>query len=192
MTAIDHSKAHATSVAWFDAATERHRCSHAPRPELHQLRLALDLQIEAMLLALSAAARDNDGAVPWDRWLIEDLETARCLTTALVAEGVEPAPVSGGGTLSAAADAVELLDLVVARYTMMDERLSDALGHSGQGPGWRGIALEVRSRCRTRIEELHAHRCAAVQRSALAADLRRELAGSSSTAVAGVPGEMLG
>lgn len=195
MTAIDHTRAHARSVAWFDAHPERHRSGRSHRPELYELRLALEMQAEAMLLTLGAAARDDTGLVPWERWLLEDVETARGLVLGLVAEDVEPSLTAGGGAL-AAVGTVELLDLVVARYAAMDERLSEALRHAGEGGGWRAAALEARARCRTRIEELHAHRSAAMQRAALAEDLRRDLfaaeAHTASATRAGVPGEMLG
>lgn len=191
MVTTDHSRTHA--VAWVDlsAASVADRPPHGARPELHELRLALDLQVEAMLFALGASADERAHAVPWDRWVLEDLEVVRALTAALAAEGVEPAPPSGGGgALGAGRDEVELLDVVVARYAMMDERLQEALRHTGGGERWRESALRARTRCRGRIEELHAQRGAAVQRAALALAPRPRV--QVDRPWAGVPGEMLG
>ncbi len=190
MTATDHTRAHALSVTWFDEQASLH-CGRAPRPELHHLRLALDIQVEAMLLTLTATARDETGLVPWQRWLLEDLESARQLTAALVAADVEPSPALAGSTLGGGTDTAELLDTMVAQYTSMNDLLCEALAHPDDGQSWRRVATHVRARCRSRIEELHAQRSAALQRAALATDLERELRTSSGVGST-VPGEMLG
>jgi hypothetical protein len=154
------------------------------------LRLALDVQVEAMLLALSATARDDTGLVPWHRWLLEDLDTVRWLTGALIAADAEPSPALGGATFDAGCVA-DLLATMVAEYTSMDELLSAALAHLDAGEPWRRVALQVRRRCRTRLEELHAERIATVQRAAIAHDLDCEA--NAAMAIGGtVPGEMLG
>lgn len=166
------------------------RRGRAPGPELHQLRLALDVQVEAMLLALSATARDDSGLVPWRRWLLEDLDTVRWLTGALVAADADPSPALGGASFDAGS-ARDLLDTMVAEYTSMNELLCSALAHLDGGESWRRVAVQVRRRCRSRLEELHAERTAAVQRAAIAHDLDCE-ADAAMAFGGSVPGEMLG
>src|SRR5512140_3657378 len=71
-----------------------------PDDQLYMLKLALELQVEALLLALgsSAVATHDDGApaeLPWEQWLAEDLELACALTRDCVEDGV-PLPSSMG------------------------------------------------------------------------------------------------
>jgi hypothetical protein len=80
---------------------------------------------------------------------------------------------------------------MVAQYTSMDELLSEALARPDDGQSWRRVAAQIRARCRTRIQELHAERCAALQRAALARDLEREIRAGAGVG-GSVPGEMLG
>ena len=85
----------------FDGHDDRRGRNDAS--DLHMIRLALDLQLDAMLLTLGAAAhaesRGSDGSedVPWRRWLGEDLELARTLAAALVEGDAAPVPGMGAG-----------------------------------------------------------------------------------------------
>lgn len=143
-----------------------------PRPDpgdLHLLRLALDLQLDAMLLTLGAAAHaDGRGetsvTVPWQRWLEEDLELALTLAAVLVdAEGA-PLPVLGGGYAHNEVDTS--LENLSARYESMENLLTDVLDGPSAGQSWRGPAGETLARCRARIVELHRHRREAIRSTA--------------------------
>jgi hypothetical protein len=137
--------------------------SARPDPsEMHMLRLALDLQLDAMLLTLGASAHaetqgePEEDAVPWRRWLIEDLDLARALAATLL-EG-ESAPMTGLGGGFANGKVDTSLDNLVARYESMERLLADALERPAIGQHWRGVATDVLHRCRSRLTELHHHR----------------------------------
>lgn len=131
--------------------------SRPPDPtDLHLLRLALDLQVDAMLLTIGAAARAHEDPVPWRRWAVEDLDAARMLTQTLIAHDAAPPTALGGDTTRASAESV--LDDLIARYTSMDDLLRGVLERPYAGQDWRPVAHEARSRCRARLEELHRHR----------------------------------
>lgn len=135
-----------------------------PRPEhsdLHLLRLVLDLQLDALLLTLGAAAHaesrgEPEGRTPWKRWLVEDLDLARSLATALVEGDGAPVPGLGGGLAHGSVESS--LDNLTARFENMENLLVGVLDRPGAGQPWRGIAGEALQRCRTRLEELHRHR----------------------------------
>jgi len=150
--------------------------------DLHLLRLALDLQLDAMLLTLGAAAHAEargDGlgeGVPWQRWLVEDLELARTLATALLDGDSPPLPGLGGGFTT---DGVEAsLEHLVARYTSMENLLTDVLDGPHHARPWRVAAADALGRCRVRLDELHAH--------------RREVISASAVRSGFLPGELLG
>ncbi len=146
--------------------------------DLHLLRLALDLQVDAMLLTLGAAAGACDeDPVPWRRWVVEDLDVARLLAQAVLAEGGGRPEALGAGYLGAASET--LLDDLVARYASMEDLLADVLGHPYEGQPWRPAAREAWTRCRTRLLELHRYRGTMAAR---AADRGRSY----------LPGELLG
>jgi hypothetical protein len=189
MTAIDHTQLHALSVSGLDQDFARRYTAHPDHAELHQLRLALDLQIDSMLLALGAAARDHSNHVPWQRWLIEDLELARVLTAALVESEVEPTPALGGATSGMAHNA---LDNLVARYSSMEELLHAAVRRPHTGQSWRSAAAHALIRCRTRLEELHLHRAAAHEREAALRQASSESAIDPHHRDVFFPGELLG
>jgi hypothetical protein len=129
--------------------------------DLHLLRLALELQVDAMLLTIGAAARAEDAdQVPWRRWAVEDLDAARMLAQTLLAHDATPPAALGSGGLGAAPDA---LGDLVARYTSMEGLLVGALERGYAGQAWRPVAREAQARCRARLEELHRHRGATHQ-----------------------------
>jgi hypothetical protein len=153
-----------------------------PSGDLHLLRLALDLQLDAMLLTLGAAAHaesrgDDLGAgVPWQRWLGEDLELARTLATALLDGDSPPLPGLGGGLT---ADGVEAsLDHLVARYSSMENLLCDVLNGPHHARPWRAATADALARCRVRLDELHVH--------------RRDVIATSAVRSGFLPGELLG
>jgi hypothetical protein len=180
MTTIDPMEIYAIDLIGLDRAVAR--VSKPDDAELHLLRLALDLQIDAMLLTLGAAARDDAAGVPWSRWLVEDLEQARTLTTTLLEADVEPASALGGVHGSAAVNA---LDNLVARYESMEQLLVGVLRRPHSGQPWRPATTEALTRCRTRLAELHAHRAAA-RAAAVAVPVPAGLVRSF------LPGELLG
>jgi len=128
-----------------------------PDDQLYMLKLTLELQLEALLLALGSSAVAARTAtappvdVPWEKWLAEDLELACALTRDCVEDGV-PLPSSmavvgtGGG----------VVESLAARYSAMaavvDEMLArtDAVGHP--------VAVvrlgETRARCEERLDAL--------------------------------------
>jgi hypothetical protein len=164
----------------FDRPSDR-RSGIDPR-DLHLLRLALDLHLDAMLLTLGAAAHaqaqgdDADDGVPWQRWLAEDLDVARALATTLF-EG-EAAPVPGLGGRFANAGVHTSLENLAARYESMEKLLTDVLDRPSNGQHWRGPATEALQRCRRRRLELHHH--------------RRVVIAAASPPVTFLPGELLG
>lgn len=132
--------------------------------DLHTLRLALDLQVDAMLLALGAAARSGDEAhIPWRRWVVEDLEASRLLARTILEHEAEPPAMMGTGRLGGCGD--DALDDLIARYTSMDDLLTSVLRRPYEGQEWRPAAREALERCRSRLEELHTHRGAVAVRN---------------------------
>lgn len=166
----------------FDVPGERR--STTSGGDLHLLRLALDLQLDAMLLTLGASAHadaragDEPGFVPWRRWLVEDLELARTLTAAILDGESGPAPGLGGGGGVAALDVRTSLENLVARYTSMESLLVDVLARPQAGQSLRAAASEALGRCRARLGELHDH--------------RREAISASAGRTSFIPGELLG
>jgi hypothetical protein len=158
------------------------RPSKSDHSDLHMLRLALDLQLDAMMLTLGSAAQAEnrgelrDDGVPWQRWLVEDLELARALAGALL-EG-DAAPVPGLGVGFASSSVSSALDKLAARYESMENLLSGVLDAPSRNQAWRPAASEALHRCRARLDELHRH--------------RRDVIASSATRTTFLPGELLG
>jgi hypothetical protein len=130
--------------------------------DLHTLRLALDLQLDAMLLTLGAAAHSEakgenpDRGVPWRRWLVEDLDLARALAATLLEGEAAPVPGLGGGFAGASVETS--LENLSARYESMEKLLLGVLERPAVGQRWRGPAAEALHRCKARLAELHEHR----------------------------------
>lgn len=189
MVAIDHTQEHAVSVRGLEGHfANHHHIAHPDDAALYNVRLALELQVDSMLLTLAASARHLDDDVPWQRWLVEDLDLARVLTATLVDSGIEPSP-SLGTTTSGLSN--HPLDNLVARYQSMAEALEQALARPSTGQEWRAPVSHALGCCRTRIDELHANRAAVMQRRAaerLAANGTADPHRRSSY----LPGELLG
>jgi hypothetical protein len=156
--------------------------SRADRGDLRLLRLALDLQLDAILLTLGAAAHaETRGAsshrTPWRRWLVEDLDLARSLATALV-DGDGP-PVPGLGDSLSHAGIGASLDNLATRFENMENLLAGALDRPSSGQPRRGVVGEALQRCRTRLSELRRHR-------------RQEIAVAAAASAPSLPGEWLG
>ena len=164
----------------FDRPDDRQpRSEHS---DLDLLRLVLDLQLDAMLLTLGAAAHaesrgDSERRTPWKRWLVEDLDLARILAIALVDGDGAPVPGLGGGLAHAGPDAS--LENLMARFENMENLLVGIVDGLGAGRSWCGVAGEALERCRARLAELGKHR-------------RSEIATIALVNSQSLPGEWLG
>jgi hypothetical protein len=152
----------------FDRADARSpRSDHG---DLHLMRLALDLQLDALLLTLGASAHaesrgEAESLTPWRRWLVEDLELATTLAAALVDGESAPLPGLGGGLAHSSLESS--LENLTARYESMENLLVGLLDRPAAGQTWRGAAGEALQRCRARLEEIHRHRRDAIASVAL-------------------------
>jgi hypothetical protein len=185
----------------------RSRGASVVERDTHLLRLSLDLQLDAMLLVLGASAvgRPED-AMPWRRWLEEDVDLAwELTTTALAVHGGLPPSL---GPDLATADPRRLTEDLLARYTSMCSLLEDLLAREagrsedasvdvrdpdGTGPVWHEHIRAALGRYQTRVDELRAHQ------SALARGSGRPVERPSAPASvarpptrAYLPGELLG
>jgi hypothetical protein len=164
----------------YDSPQSRHGRPHGS--DLHLLRLTLDLQLDAMLLTLGAAAHaesrgdDVEGGVPWRRWLVEDLELARTLAAVLLEGEAAPVPGLGGGFSNSTIDTS--LENLAARYASMEDLLGSLLERPQQGQPWRAAAAQALCHCRARLDELHGH--------------RREMLSTVAGRTSFLPGELLG
>jgi hypothetical protein len=176
-------------------------------PEGFVLRLCLDLQLDAMLLTLGAAALGADGAslgarqpesatreraeaaggwnlVPgrrWRSWLDEDIDVACRLAAQVVASGTSLPAILG---LDPAKNVPSgLLDDLVARYEAMWSLLDDIDDRGLTRPGGNGTRVPegAREHCCRRLDWL---RCAR-----RVVPVERVPAGAP---VAFLPGELLG
>jgi hypothetical protein len=168
-------------LASFDRPVEAHRGDDAS--DLHSVRLALELQLDALLLTLGGAAQaeteqgaDPEQPLPWQRWLVEDLELARELAAVLIASDDAMVPALGGGLADFCADTS--LENLADHYSSMERLLAGVLTRPSSG-GWRLTALDALGRCRVRLAEVHALR-------------RRTFVTSSVQSRPFLPGELLG
>jgi hypothetical protein len=128
--------------------------------DAHLLRLCLDLQLDAMLLALGAAAARPGGAdaPPWGRWVTEDVHMARVLATDVINGGAALPPTLGSDLDHAVPAAA--VDNLTARYESMENLLTDVVrsGNFEESFPHRGHVEEALRRCRDRLSELRARR----------------------------------
>jgi hypothetical protein len=135
------------------------------------LKLCLELQLEALLLALGSSAavareagsgRQGAGGtvptgpgqadLPWEKWLSEDLDLACALTKDCLEDGV-PLP-SSMGLVGAAGGRV--VDSLAARYSAMAAVVSEMLGRTEVLEHSAAVSrlLETRTRCEERLDAL--------------------------------------
>jgi hypothetical protein len=148
------------------APTEVASASAFPDDQLYMLKLCLELQLEALLLALGSSAvvsnthpahqdggRPDPTSLPWGRWLAEDLDLACALTKDCVDDGI-PLPSSIG--LSAGTSASAVMESLAARYTAMaavvDEMLERTDGRAHPVAVKR--LAETRDHCSARLDAL--------------------------------------
>jgi len=148
-----------------------------PDDQLYMLKLTLELQVEALLLALGssavAARADRDrpaGAattarsgeaggtsraseLPWEKWLAEDLELASALTRDCVEDGV-PLPSSMG--LVGAGGNTGVVESLAARYSAMAAVVGEMLARTDADLHSAAVArlVETRARCEDRLDAL--------------------------------------
>lgn len=141
--------------------------------DAHLLRLCLDLQLDALLLTLgaSASARSKGGddrpepAVPWRRWVDEDVELAHEIAGDALA-GQATLPPILGSDLDREVPATTI-DNLTARYQSMLALLEDLTRRNcGQAPSgeqdraWGAHLDSAREQCRRRLAELESYRLA--------------------------------
>jgi hypothetical protein len=168
-TTPDHARAFPEAV--------RHRNPGADQPltgpdpedgDAHLLRLCLDLQLDALLLTLGAAAAytepgrrargsaAGDGTPPWRRWLDEDVELAVTLASDARA-GHATLPSTLGTELDHAVPAT-VVDNLDARFRSMRSLLIELTAQPDRDGPWRAGLQDALSRCEQRMAELRAHR----------------------------------
>ena len=175
MTALDPARDETTGRTaarpTIDLTTVPPRGRDVDDTDAHLLRLCLDLQLDAMLLALGAAAAQQRrehtdpasggaGAVPWRRWVDEDVDLAARLASDAMA-GRAALPSTLGSELDHQVPATVVDDLV-ARYESMRDLLTDLLGRDtpAHDDTWRPRVRDALHRCQTRLVELREYRLA--------------------------------
>jgi hypothetical protein len=149
----------APAAVQAEPAERRAGRSHGSDADAHLLRLCLDLQVDALLLTLGAAAAGQGAAStsPWIRWVSEDVQTA-CALAADVMDGGASLPTVLGTDLDHAAPTTAL-DNLVARYESMASLLADVLSPARArpaGPERPGVREALRQ-CERRLGELRAN-----------------------------------
>lgn len=140
-----------------------------PDDQLYMLKLTLELQLEALLLALGSSAvaarsghpdgtQQPDGTaraadLPWEKWLAEDLELACALTRDCVEDGVALPSSMGIVGASTSGGVVESL---AARYSAMAAVVTEMLERTDVHEHPMAVArlVETRSRCEERLDAL--------------------------------------
>ena len=159
--------------------------------EAHLLRLCLDLQLDAMLLALGAAAaapaheRDAAGHAPWRRWVVEDVDLA-CALAGDALGGNASLPATLGSDLHHAVPAATV-DNLAARYASMRTLLADLAARSdadgvADDRSWHAHVVQALQRCEARLTELETYRLAATPPRGITLPEERQY----------LPGELLG
>jgi hypothetical protein len=144
----------------------------------HLLRLSLDLQLDAMLFMLGAAATHHDPAaeaapavvdldraegavqgdvaVPWRRWMTEDLELSRCLASTAANIGLALPPTLGRAGRHE--DSRLVAEDLIARYEFMANLLEDLTERAAVSTPQTLLApvADALTRIRSRLEELRA------------------------------------
>lgn len=133
---------------------------------VHLLRLVLDLQLDALLLGLGAAAIHESrssvvppalgasGAGTWPRWVVEDVDLARALATEAVRSGAALPTTLGPEPYSH--EDRSLLDQLTGHFESMHNLLADVLGRTTAGLTSirRNQLLELMAHCHKRLTEL--------------------------------------
>lgn len=131
----------------------------------HLLRLVLDLQLDALLLGLGAAAVQESRTPapashastvpPWPRWTVEDIDLARTLAAEAVTSGAALPATLGPGP--AAQEEQIVLDRLTARYESMRNLLADLLARTARDfpAASRAQLHALMAHCQRRLTELH-------------------------------------
>lgn len=150
--------------------------------DMHLLRLVLELQVDALLVAVQAAAHADlghssgrDQSLPWQRWLVEDLDQARSLSAAVL-EGREGAIDGLGGGFSNA-DPNAFPESLRVIYDTMRSLLVEATSRPTAGR-FHSVVSAALAHCRGRLSEL--------------ARYRRAESGPPESGPIFLPGELLG
>jgi hypothetical protein len=162
------------------------------------LRLVLDLQLDALLMGLGAAAvqesrshpspvtapvtGDAASSAPWPRWAIEDIDLARTLAAEAVNSGAA-LPATLGSEPEGQEEPV-ILARLAARYESMRNLLADLQARGSDLPGFGQAHLhDLMAHCQKRLLELQlVSRSATTRRSSSAHPTEHEY----------LPGELLG
>ncbi|MBI4940903.1 MAG: hypothetical protein HY830_09155 [Actinobacteria bacterium] len=174
--------------------------------DAHLLRLCLDLQLDALLLALGAASaqelrdlgtpagadRPTDEVVPWRRWVDEDVDLAAGLAADTMA-GRATLPPTLGTDLGHEVPAT-VIDELVARYASMHGLLGDLLRRDLAADDDRRHPrlLVALRRCRARLDELHRYRLATTPPRGVRLDAAAPPGGPAAGERAYLPGELRG
>jgi hypothetical protein len=138
-----------------------------PDDQLYLVKLCLELQVEALLLALGSSAVASRGGsghgrpagapsaaeLPWQQWLVEDLDLASALTKDCVDDGI-PLPSSMG--LVGAEGAAGVVESLAARYSAMATVVGEMLERTDSRTHEHAVArlAQARARCVERLDVL--------------------------------------
>lgn len=138
-----------------------------PDDQLYMLKLCLELQLEAMLLALGSSAvvlrggrraQRTPGAarpadLPWEKWLAEDVELACALTRDCVNDGI-PLPSSMGQVDGHRSGT--MVESLAARYSAMSAVVGNMLDRTDPEQHATAFSrlVETRTRCEERLAAL--------------------------------------
>lgn len=143
-----------------------------PDDQFYLLKLCLELQLEALLLAVGASAVTSlperaggsgvagasigpspDSDLLWTSWLTEDLQLTRALTRDCVDDGI-PLPSTMG--LPAGSESSSALDSLAARYSAMAAVVGEMLERTDPRSHPLAVARlsETLIRCEERLDQL--------------------------------------